>query len=265
MESIEKRNLQAELEALILENTIDNKYDYFFMLETLGEEDSDRLFWKAAISIHASNIDINKIDFSFAAPPRTSGIKELRKYMQFNHSFYENYPEFFICIDSDCYYLIQDTLTQNKKYIFQTYTYSIDSYKCSPSILNQVVREKYLSNFNFEIFLSNFSSIIYPLFCHWVALCQQQSQNVWEKSDWVRKIGFQKKFDLSNNGKNELDKLKIRLQNEINTIIFNNNVIFSKNMLLIKKENCFWFINGHAMESIICIILDNIRHIYLEN
>ncbi len=79
-----------------------------------------------------------------------------------------------LCVDSDYDYLLGETTERSKQlnnnpFIFQTYTYSIENYKCFPEGLYQVVVETSLQDqqlFDFDDFIKRYSNIIYELFLY---------------------------------------------------------------------------------------------------
>lgn len=79
-----------------------------------------------------------------------------------------------LCVDSDYDYLLGETTERSKQlnnnpFIFQTYTYSIENYKCFPEGLYQVVVETSLQDqqvFDFYDFIKRYSNIIYELFLY---------------------------------------------------------------------------------------------------
>lgn len=76
------------------------------------------------------------------------------------------------CVDSDYDFLMQEaTYTSrkinNNRYIFQTYAYAIENYRCYAPSLHNVVVQATLNDrhlVNFESFLSRYSEISYSLF-----------------------------------------------------------------------------------------------------
>lgn len=81
------------------------------------------------------------------------------------------------CVDSDYDYLMQGATAlsrkiNNNKYIFQTYAYAIENYRCFAESLHGVcvqatLNDRYL--LNFEKFMARYSETAYPLFlwCLW--------------------------------------------------------------------------------------------------
>ncbi len=76
------------------------------------------------------------------------------------------------CVDSDYDFLLQGTTYVSRKinknpYVFQTYAYAIENYRCYPGSLHRVCVQATLNDrqiIDFEAFLGEYSEIIYPLF-----------------------------------------------------------------------------------------------------
>jgi hypothetical protein len=75
--------------------------------------------------------------------------------------------QFFICIDSDYRYLLQEHGIDIKHFIFQTYTYSIENHFCAAPGLDWVCEQSCGAKnelFDFELFLRRYSEVVYELF-----------------------------------------------------------------------------------------------------
>jgi hypothetical protein len=99
---------------------------------------------------------------------KQTGVYEMRKFLKTTKLRLEKQNVLF-CMDSDANYLLKDSLTQNKLYILQTYSYSIENLKSIPENLNKIVL-KYGIDFDFVVFLSQYSKIIYDFFLYWLAV-----------------------------------------------------------------------------------------------
>lgn len=126
------------------------------------ENKDDIVFWSAVLK-HFRPDD----RFHFIAGSRneygheTSGVTQCLKY--YNHLG----PDFFICIDSDYRYLLQEKGMDAAHYVLQTYTYSFENHHCFAEGLNEVCsRVTHQPNriFDFKAFLTEYSRILYPLF-----------------------------------------------------------------------------------------------------
>ena len=126
------------------------------------EDKDDILFWSKIFN-HFRPRD----RFHFIAGSRnergneTKGVTQCLKYLKFLG------PKFFICIDSDYRYLLQEREMSIKHFVFQTYTYSFENHHCYGKGLNEICqRITTLPNtiFDFDRFIKAFSRIIYELF-----------------------------------------------------------------------------------------------------
>lgn len=73
-------------------------------------------------------------------------------------------PKFFICMDSDMRYLLQEDGFNADHFIYQTYTYSWENHRCEATSLQKRFTNRCpqaAAIFDFRIFLSELSQIIY--------------------------------------------------------------------------------------------------------
>ena len=126
------------------------------------EDKDDIVFWSNIFKHFRPNDR-----FHFIAGSRnergheTRGVTQCLKYVKYLN------PKFFICIDSDYRYLLQEQGIDVKHYIFQTYTYSFENHHCYDKGLNELCyRITALPNnvFDFHQFLKEYSNIVYKLF-----------------------------------------------------------------------------------------------------
>ncbi len=175
--------------------------------------------------------------------------------------------KFFICIDSDYRYLQQEEGINIKNYIFQTYTYSIENHYCYAPILNkQLEKASFLKNnfFDFDIFLKNYSNLIYEFFI-WQQVLLNEDTGIYS----VRVIPFNNiitvkgkipYWQLKNNGKELLNRIKQKIDKELNKIkVEYNHIDITKEMehykqLGVTKDNTYLFIRGHHLMNFVCKI-----------
>lgn len=167
MKEIPKRDDdKSQNESLILAKTENGRYIIF-----AESEDEDKVFWSDVIKQFAPEKVRNKCNTTVllnSKGKKQNGVYEIRKFLRTTKLTLAEQNVLF-CIDSDANYLLKDELTQNKSYILQTYTYSIENYKSIPENLNRIA-EKYEVNFDFKVFLSEYSKIIYDFFLYWLAI-----------------------------------------------------------------------------------------------
>jgi len=175
-----------------------------------------------------------------------------------------------LCVDSDYDYLLQTRSEISKKintnpYIFQTYTYSIENYKCYSKSLSNVMLMATLEDdeqlFNYEIFLKKYSSIVFELFIYSLHNEKIKSKKftIDNFSDTIKLL---RQVDLQTDGKNSLNLLKRNVESKIKTLpkLTNENLQEYKNIIKklgVTSENTYLFIRGHT-------IYDNVVSMFLK-
>ncbi len=177
-----------------------------------------------------------------------------------------------VCVDSDYDYLLQNTNTQSQlvnqnKFIFQTYTYSIENLLCFSESLHLVCvqatkfDEKII---DFDLFLKSFSTIIYDLFIWSVYFRKIENTTEFNISDFKKIIQITQNIEFEGNCSNILEYLKIIITEKIeylknkyvNNISDVENLKIELNKLGLKIDTTYLFIQGHTlMDNIILMIL----------
>lgn len=179
------------------------------------ENKDDIVFWSAVLK-HFRPGD----RFHFIAGSRneygheTSGVTQCLKYYNYLG------PGFFICIDSDYRYLLQEEGMDAAHYVLQTYTYSFENHHCFADGLNEVCsRVTHQPNrvFDFKTFLTGYSRILYPLFIwHLYFLAADPSR--FSKYDFNRFLGLNickpSRF-VRDGGKRVLDELHRKVAKKV--------------------------------------------------
>lgn len=190
---------------------------------------------------------------------KTSGVTQCLKYFHFLN------PNFFICIDSDYRYLLQEPKINVRHYVLQTYTYSFENHHCFAEGLNEVCyRVTRYSNtvFDFSAFLKKFSNIIYDLFIWHLHLLKMDS-GIFGQSDFNTYIGLTgiKMYPLVlDNGKGLLNQLKHRVDWKLAYLerkyphvqiekIKQKYLKFGVN-----PDNVYFFVRGHNLYDMISLI-----------
>jgi len=227
----------------------------------LETDRNDRLFWQDVIEHFRPDI---KLNFSAAnTENKAEGVEEILKFLAFEPEFYAQNPVIF-CIDSDFRYVSQDTLTQNKKYIFQTYSYAIENHKCIPQNLNRLIRI-FDTKFDFCVFLKNYSETIYLVLLYWIDCLRKNKEE--QASETVLKpllsVRPSNKVNLANHAQEDIDILRNMVENWKenlpDTIDFQNLDSYVRN-LGIKPEDSFLYINGHILyDNVITQLLEKMK------
>lgn len=120
-----------------------------------------------------------------------------------------------LCVDSDFDYLFDGATPQSRKlcdarFMFHTYTYATENYLCyAPSLHNVCVKATKNDRriFDFELFMSAYSEIIYPLFLWYSYSAREESEHIFILSDFRNsvRLGY---LEMEDNGVNTLQWLK---------------------------------------------------------
>ncbi|MDM8564795.1 DUF4435 domain-containing protein [Candidatus Halobeggiatoa sp. HSG11] len=175
-----------------------------------------------------------------------------------------------LCVDSDCSYLLKNRTENSKKingspYIFQTYTYSIENYKCYAESLHKIVKRATLNDnaqtlFNYVDFLKKYSTIIYDLFVYFLYYyTKEEYANV--RIDDFSDIIKLSQVDTLSQGEKTLAKLTEIVKDKLTTLdkipdTQINQFKTKLNKLGVKPENTYLFIKGHTLfDEIVCKFL----------
>lgn len=117
-----------------------------------------------------------------------------------------------LCVDSDYDYLLDGATKLSKTikenpFVFQTYTYSIENYKCFAEGLHQVVVEATLNDqqvFDFVAFMERYSEIVYELFLY---------SFYYKKQHLLKAEGYQREYQIK---QTQLSEAELRTWQEAN-------------------------------------------------
>jgi len=235
----------------INEFTIFGDYDLVVFIEN----EEDKRFWSFIFRKALVNKKIGFISYSKSG---NQGKVEILKYSDF---LVEYSGKALICIDSDFDYITNHPLNANL-YIFQTYTYSVESYICCAKSLNYLLKELlFIDDFDFKIFLAKYSTIIFELL-----LLDIHLKNRTTDIDYKSIVN---EDTLANNGELFLKQLESKIQNKIlelhNTFsIISSDVNIIKNKILsdklLKDDFVHLYINGHRIFELIQEILEKLQN-----
>ncbi|MEE1254068.1 MAG: DUF4435 domain-containing protein [Paludibacteraceae bacterium] len=128
------------------------------------ENRDDELFWDTLLQHHKEG----KYNFIYESRVEKdssphSGVDQCLRYKAYLSS------TFFICIDSDLRYLLQETNIDANHFIIQTYTYSWENHYCIAEHIQKRIKElapEAATKFDFVHFLSNLSKYAYEPFIY---------------------------------------------------------------------------------------------------
>jgi hypothetical protein len=126
------------------------------------EADLDMHFWRSVFHHFAPDKRFHFIAHSRSwTGSEASGVTQCLNFMPYLSK------DFFVCIDSDYRYLMQEKDIDVYHFIFQTYTYSIENHYCSAHGLDWVCEKSCGESndiFDFHLFLKHYSEVVYELF-----------------------------------------------------------------------------------------------------
>ncbi len=178
-----------------------------------------------------------------------------------------------LCVDSDLDYLLQKStdiskLINENPYIFQTYTYSIENYKCYSESLHNIVVKSTLQDepdlFDYVAFLRRYSEEIFELF---VYLYHNRINKTakFSISDFSDAVKLLDKVDISHAGNVALKNLKKQIKLKLSDIEviseakMDNYKHILKN-LGVTEQNTYLFIQGHTLyDNVVTMILKPIE------
>lgn len=183
---------------------------------------------------------------------RTTGCVQCLKYKDYLTQ------RFFICIDSDLRYLLEDNVSAGQG-ILQTYTYSWENHCVFASQLQHLFAEQTGKGeeFNFVVFLQTYSDIVYKPFLF--MLYQEKSkQTVFSRDKFKQCISLQYRTgDELNNGNNLLQRLNKGLNESISDAMINSGFNFEEEAVLyaakgVTVSNVYLYVRGHCLYN--CLI-----------
>jgi hypothetical protein len=162
-------------------------------------------------------------------------------------------------------------IVNENPYVFQTYTYSIENFKCYAESLHFVVVKATWQDeqqlFDYVGFLKSYSSIIYDLFIYSLHHVKEQSKS-FTMTDFSNTIKLLDQVDVSFSVQKELKKLKESVEKKIATLdkISEKQISqFQEELytLGVTPENTYLFIKGHTLyDNVVCMFLAPIeRHL----
>jgi hypothetical protein len=174
-----------------------------------GEDKADEKFWTSLFNSLAPQLNI---DFHYYTQD-INGVSHTGKEMALKfRPHLDNI--FMLCLDSDYDYIISKTKFDISSYIFQTYTYSTENYRCFAPSLSDLCKTATQTTdaitFDIEAFLKQYSEIVYPLFIYSVA--NKIRDFGFSISDFGSTVRLRGVFNIKDNGEAELDYVKNQVE-----------------------------------------------------
>ena len=182
--------------------------------------------------------------------------------------------ELLLCMDSDFDYLFDDEDEVSRQivespFMFHTYTYATENYLCyAPSLHNVCVKavKNDMHIFDFEKFMADYSSTIYPLFLWYAYSASRKTENVLPLVDFKSavRIGY---LDIEENGANTIAWLKRNVDRRVETLEADNPDMASEIPAFaervrkkgVEPELTYLFMHGHTlMDNVVLTVLSGV-------
>lgn len=181
------------------------------------ESYDDVAFWRTLLE----EFEDDERYFQVMLPSSTSLAKGKKMVLMNTLNTQELGKSLIACVDSDYDFLLQAaTKTSRKingsKYIFQTYAYAIENYRCFADSLHEVCVQATLNDrpiFDFKAYLTSYSEIIYPLFLWNVWFYRQRDTNTFPMYEFNACTSLHD-IDLQHPGKS-LESIRQRVENKL--------------------------------------------------
>lgn len=234
------------------------------------EDSVDLIFWKPLLHYI---FPLEKFNFIYESESFlgniTRGCDQCLKYKDYLSK------QFFICIDSDYRYLLQEAGISASNYIFQTYTYSIENHLCYTSKLN-AIPEKCTgivnTIFDFEAFLLAYSQAVYEAYIWHLYFLKTGDYVTFSKDMFIHILSLNgmSGFSIDHNGQaiiNELTSRCIAKVTELNAahphVNFAAEESYFSTLGLI-RNNAYLYVRGHNLFDLVVKIGNDVCNKLLE-
>lgn len=174
---------------------------------------------------------------------------------------------FFIGIDSDMRYLLQEPEIDAAHFVCQTYTYSWENHYCEAKALQKRFMDKCSEKacqFDFEAFLSAYSSVVYkPLLL--LLYCLKNHRPEFSKKMFSACLPHQCRGDeLTDNGRPVIERISKYFEQYLNTP-FAQSIDFEAEgnyyqSLNVNEQNAYLHIRGHNLFDLVAYIGNLLCH-----
>ena len=170
---------------------------------------------------------------------------------------------FFICIDSDMRYLLQEPDIDSTHFVCQTYTYSWENHYCEASALQQRFEKQCpdkSATFDFTIFLTELSRALYkPLLL--LLYCLKNDKPDFNLRMFSACLPNQcKRVELADNGKLLVERITKNFEQHLNSQ-FAKSIDFDAedrycNALNVNEQNAYLHVRGHNVFDLVAYVGD---------
>lgn len=229
------------------------KYDASIHVEAFD----DAVFWEMTFTHFSPDKKFNFIYHSLTpSGSDATGVSHCLKFRDYLSK------QFFICIDSDYRYLLQEAGLSAENFVFQTYTYSIENHFCYKSKLNTIPEKcTGTSNtvFDFEAFLLSYSQAVYEAYIWHLYFLRNGDVVTFSKDEFISilQLNGMPGFTIENNGEAIINELSTRCNAKIAQLratyahidIATEQTPFST--LGLTRDNAYLYVRGHNLFDLI--------------
>lgn len=221
------------------------------------EDGDDKTFWNAMLQERQPG---RYYFITHSRSPKgydTKGCEQCLKYRPYLSK------QFFVCIDSDMRYLLQEPNLDAANYICQTYTYSWENHYCEASALQQRFEKQSPGKavaFDFSTFLTELSKTLYkPLLL--LLYCLKNDKPDFNLRMFSSCLPNQcKREELVDNGKALIERITKNFEQHLNSQ-FAKSVDFDAegcycNALNVNEKNAYLHVRGHNVFDLVAYIGD---------
>jgi hypothetical protein len=172
--------------------------------------------------------------------------------------------DFFVCIDSDYRWLLQEKNMDIDHFIFQTYTYSLENHYCYPQNINNTLKKLGINSkaIDLEVFLQEYSQTLYPLFiCHLLSISKKDGLFEAHKFNEYIEIDVArlKKDDLIRNLQNRINGRLVKLKKNYTPEEMSQMEEKCRQLGLNDANAYFYFRGHHVFDQVVLKIMKAIR------
>lgn len=226
------------------------------------EDFDDAVFWEGILNHYTSNRKKFNIIWYSQTPKgnEATGVVHCLKFKPYLNQ------KFFICIDSDYRYLLQEPEIDVNHFILQTYTYAIENHYCFSDRLNEIPLKctGLINNiFDFKTFLIDYTRAVYDAFIWHLLLLKQNDDSSFSKDEFSKMISLLQcapLYDITHNGKEVIHILEERCRKKTDELkhlyphidLDAEKVYFQT--LGLHANNAYLYVRGHDLYDLIYAI-----------
>ena len=221
------------------------------------EDGDDKSFWNAMLQ---SKRPGRYYFVTHSRSPKgydTTGCEQCLKYRPYLSK------RFFICIDSDMRYLLQEPNLDASSFVCQTYTYSWENHYCEASALQhrfETQSPDKATTFDFQAFLSSLSKVIYkPLLL--LLYCLKNDKTDFNLRMFSACVPNQcKRDELADNGKALVERIEKNFEQYLNTSFAKSVDLDAESnycqTLNVNEQNAYLHMRGHNIFDLVAYMGD---------